>query len=141
VSKQYWRLLEPGDVYMEGDEFLEKEGTWETNSVRGYTIEKSVVGRRRITLPEPQGWISVKERMPTKEDGRIIWASIHGGRPVGVLPNFEYTHWMALPTLTLDPDEEAFNQWWGNTPVGDRELAKRTFISGRKSVVTEGGAK
>jgi hypothetical protein len=119
------------------------------------------VVRRRIILPEPQGWISVNERMPTKDDanGReeVLWLrrDDSGNSPVVGPWEWErslYNHWTTIPDdpeLEVDPDEEAFGEWWSennlkNATLGVEEmerLMKHSFLAGRKSVATEGGEK
>lgn len=151
TKKEIWRLLEPGvDVWQEGDETCGPYG-WHATNYFGGVVKDGEDGRRRMTLPEPQGWISVKERMPTKEDadvllwnGNVCYLS-SSDRVLIASP----THWMSLPNppAPIDPDEEAWEEWSKNNlmrnySVGNAEAdaaLKEGFMAGRKSVATDGG--
>jgi hypothetical protein len=115
------------------------------------------LARRRITLSEPQGWISVKDRMPTKEDankqGMVVWWD-GLNRNDGDWDDYEerFTHWSTVIDALepdRDPDEEAWDFFKGSILHAQPELEKgiswefekKVFLAGRKSVATEGGAK
>ncbi len=152
MSKQYWRLLEPEvDVWQERDECLTEKG-WRAilmGAVGAICHSYEAQGRRRITLPEPQGWVSVKERMPTKEDaskeGLIIW----GWSDNSCLPldwrtgiHQEPKWWRPFkfePVPVTNPDEEAWGEWWKETgsKYGHQSAMEVAFMAGRKSVTTE----
>jgi hypothetical protein len=161
VSKQYWRLLELGDIYTEGDEISNPVVKWEQvpPSWIGWDLAKeSQISRRRITLPEPQGWISVKERMPTKEDankqGMVLWSHImYGSRAVfgcpwdHPRPHSDATHWTTIPDdpeLDQDADEKAWEIHMKGVKYASafvQAAAHDAFLAGRKSVATEGVSK
>lgn len=157
TKKEIWRLLEPGvDMWQEGDEIENHVVQWEAvpSTWIGFIVRRDApVSRRRMTLPEPQGWISVKERMPTKEDankeGNVLWFRSDGGRICPQISGWDkfgewFTHWMSFPDdpVPADPDEEAWQQFliashvrnWGRVFM---ESAKEGFLAGRKSVMTE----
>jgi hypothetical protein len=153
TPKQYWRLLELGECVQRGDEYhLKGDGPWvsvEVNDVGDVIDHGHVPYRRRITLPEPQSWISVKERMPTKEDankqGMVLWftgaSQMDGDYAVGM---DGCTHWKVTaddPDPEKDADEEAFEKFWGKGGClsWGRIEARSIFLAGRKSVATEGG--
>jgi hypothetical protein len=159
VSKQYWRLLEPGDVWQEGDEISNPVVKWEQvpPSWIKWEVKDGPIGRRRITLSEPQGWISVKDRMPTKEDankqGMVVWWD-GLNRNDGDWDDYEerFTHWSTVIDALepdRDPDEEAWDFFKGSILHAQPELEKgiswefekKVFLAGRKSVETEGGSK
>lgn len=155
TKKEIWRLLEAGEVWQKGDQYFNGSiESWENSTSR---IWGSPAGhydkpaRRRMTLPEPQGWISVKERMPTKEDaddyGRVIWLRTDGavyterwnGKATW------YHGWLPIPPIPKkpkDPDEEAWEKAWPDLQRTSysEEAAKAAFMAGRKSVTTEGGS-
>jgi hypothetical protein len=163
VSKQYWRLLEPGEFMLDRDEWLYPGPVWAPvcspfigDPVGVHAAMHVNIVRRRITLAEPQGWISVKERMPTKEDankqGMVLWWDGHNAVSDRPWDAAHATHWKTLPDYPepdKDADEEAFSEWWSennlqNATLGVEEmerLMKHSFLAGRKSVVTEGGSK
>lgn len=155
TKKEIWRLLEPGvDMWQEGDEYLVSNIVVEWDKVtRDFDpVDKDhKVGRRRMTIPEPQGWISVKERMPMRWDGNseglVIWR-LH-----------EPSHEKLIVTAKYDaPEMEELSLFWCplRDPEGldDGEKAwmehlqrfpntknmKWLFMAGRKSVATDGGA-
>lgn len=162
TKKEIWRLLEPEvDVWQAGDEIQNPIVKWERvppSWINWEVGRDSQLGRRRMTLPDPQGWISVKERMPTKEDaskeGLIIW----GWNDNSCLPldwrtgiHQELKWWRPFkfePVPFTDPDEEAWEEWskknlMRNYSVGNAEAdaaLKEGFMAGRKSVATDGGA-
>jgi hypothetical protein len=164
VSKQYWRLLEPGEIMLEWDEWLYPGPVWAPvcspfvgEPVGAHAAMHVNVVRRRIILPEPQGWISVNERMPMKEDankqGMVVWWD-GLNRNDGDWDDYEegFTHWSTVIDALepdRDPDEEAWDFFKGSILHAQPELEKgiswefekKVFLAGRKSVATEGGAK
>lgn len=149
AKKEIWRLLEPVvDVWQEGDEIFD-QGSWRlVGSNFGRELTGASFGRRRMTLPKPQGWISVKERMPTKEDGdsdgRVLWGWSSGGYRVDFYKNVSCApdFWMPLPAFPAkSPEEEEYLQFrrrfHGNYPP-EFDLELRTaYFEGKKSATTE----
>lgn len=165
TKKEIWRLLEPGvDIISEGDEWLYPGPVWGQvcspfigDKVGVHAAQHVCVVRRRMTLPEPQGWISVKERMPTKEDannqGAVLWISSEHRVAYGNWDNPADgdCFWSTVPNLPSPPkhpDEEAWEEWskknlMRNYSVGNAEAdaaLKEGFMAGRKSVATDGGS-
>lgn len=162
TKKELWRLLEPGDVWQEGDQFWARtiKCEWRGMTILGGSVIEGEVGRRRMTLPEPQGWISVKERMPTKEDSGaqdcVLWMfaskSIIAAGWDKQWVELKATHWMSIPPAPKepkepkDPDEEAWekaykdldpDQTWTQSAIG---AGKSAFMAGRKSAAAEGSS-
>jgi len=158
VNKQYWRLLELGECVQRGDEYhLKGDGPWvsvEVNDVGDVIDHGHVPYRRRITLPEPQSWISVKERMPTKEDankqGNVLWIDNEFASAVDPwdFARREWnSHWTTIPD-DPEPDKDADEEAWEIYMKGGKYAnalvqasAHDAFLAGRKSVATEGGGK
>lgn len=91
-------------------------------------------------------WISVKDRLPRKENGRETgnvmvrghnpdigrdYTQIRSWRHVG--PGSWYSHWMpipALPSLPVDPAQEAFDAWYVPAHSKHRKEQQEAFIAG-----------
>lgn len=155
AKKEIWRLLEPMDAGEDGDQ-------WSSDGLIWRDIDKNTplltikFRRRLVTLPEPQGWISVKERMPTKEDGNkqgmVLWIDSELSVGVGSWDIHErgwQSHWTAIPDdpePERDADEEAWKEYerrenedcrWSSD---EWTLCKKLFLAGRRSAQsTQGG--
>lgn len=116
-------------------------------------IEKAVrmVADQIPVIPEPPCWVSMLERMPTKDDKdsahEVVWTD---GMSVWVenwnwKPEFPHqiTHWirtedlLELPRQEAAPEEKEFQKWWkdwlehqsGQTPYPSEGVARHMFKS------------
>lgn len=158
TKKEIWRLLEPGvDVWQEGDEFCADAGNWVPSVMQGSIVLKTqCVGRRRMTVPEPQGvsglcygWQEVRPNSPSAEDantqGEVLWLLKETmGKVAANWNSVSYrsgsSYWMMLPNdpeIQKDPDEEA---WENFISAAGASGVKQAFMAGRHSVVTDGGS-
>jgi hypothetical protein len=148
--KTIWRLLEPMDAGEEGDQWSSDWLIW--RDVDKNTPLLTIKGRRRLVkLPEPQGWIDVRDRMPTAEDsnnaGAVLWLSSEDHVEYGDWDDAgeDSQFWSAvadLPFQSKDSDEQAWDEWSSknlmrNYSLGNEEASKALkegFLAGRNSL-------
>lgn len=142
------------DVWKEGDEFYSLHfQEWRAATILNQVENTDLVGRRRITIPEPAGWISVQDRLPTEKEQdqfKILLASKEGTVCLSTQTIMQAAFWMIVPPVpepTPDPDEEAWEEWDAknlirsysvNNSEADRAM-KEGFLAGRRSVARKGG--
>lgn len=106
-------------VTQEGDEQLchDMKG-WPFWSVVSAGIP--ITDRMFIRRPVPSGeWVSVKERMPTKEDGPFVWCGRAGeidqiGKGYWDSLPLHVTHWMTPIPIPRPIAEDPFEDWWND---------------------------
>jgi hypothetical protein len=130
-----YRLLEPGEAIVDGDEFFSASGTWKPSMfpnakvVGAYGIHGHIY-RRKLPAVQPIGWVSVKERLPASfnwyqvaipqccfanaylESGK--W--IRGTAGMELWNHYEYdkaiTHWREIgPNPPAPPKSDAEIAW------------------------------
>lgn len=125
-----WRLLHLGEYIGEGDEFLNpcgKDGWVKTADVgKVFSTKNTLIYRCRVIIPDTE-WISVKDRLPTKDDGNCVLVFCHGVcRIYGSSDMSGVTHWRKLPeppAPELSAKEKALQEWQGTSKTNHEDIA------------------
>ena len=95
--------------------------------------------QREIAELHDSPWISVKDRLPRKEDGGETGEVLVGDvkektfgykRWTLTNPDSWYTHWMPIPSLPVDEAQAAFKGWYKPSRGTHRKEQNVAFLAG-----------
>lgn len=105
----------------------------------------------KIECKKDSAWISVKDRLPRKEDGGETGEVMVGGfheetnqklaRSCAwslMNPESWYSHWMRIPELPQDEAQAAFERWYEPSATKHRKEQQEAFVAAYR-IAKEGG--